>query len=67
MARQIHRLTSDFVAAVAQPGRYPDGGGLYLQVGPTGSKSWLLRYMSAGKSREMGLGPLSTVTLAEAR
>lgn len=66
-ARQIHRRTSESVAALTKLGRYADGAGLYLQVGPTGTKSWLLRYMRAGKAREMGLGPLTTVTLAEAR
>lgn len=67
MARQIHRLTPDSIAALNKPGRYADGAGLYLQVGPTGTKSWLLRFMRAGKAREMGLGPLATVTLTEAR
>jgi integrase len=49
------------------PGRYGDGAGLYLQVGPTGTKSWLLRYMLNGRSREMGLGPVPLISLAEAR
>jgi len=67
MAREIHRLTSDVVASIAKPGRYSDGAGLYLQVGPTGSKSWLLRYMRAGRAREMGLGALHTIDLSTAR
>ena len=33
-----------------------DGQGLNLQLMPSGSKSWVLRYMLAGKSRMMGLG-----------
>jgi integrase len=48
-----------------------DGGGLYLQVteGSDGTprKSWLFRYTVAGRERQMGLGPLSDVPLAEAR
>jgi integrase len=49
------------------PGRYGDGDGLWLQVqGPT-QKSWLLRYSFGGKAREMGLGPVAHVGLAEAR
>jgi integrase len=48
-------------------GRYSDGGGLWLQVGPAGNKSWLFRYMVNGRARAMGLGPLITVNLAEAR
>lgn len=43
------------------------GGGLYLQVTPAGVRSWLFRYMRAGKARAMGLGPLHTITLAKAR
>ncbi|WP_243856657.1 site-specific integrase [Paraburkholderia sp. BL6665CI2N2] len=48
-------------------GLYADGGGLYLQITSTGAKSWLFRYMRAGKARGMGLGPLHTIGLAEAR
>jgi integrase len=50
---------------------HADGGGLYLQVteGADGTprKSWLFRYTLAGRERQMGLGPLSDVPLAEAR
>jgi integrase len=50
-----------------KPGRYLDGHGLMLQVrGPTNA-SWLLRYQRDGRVRTLGLGPLHTVTLAEAR
>jgi len=48
-------------------GRYPDGGGLYLQIMPSGAKSWIFRYRVAGRERQMGLGPLAFVSLAEAR
>ncbi len=46
---------------------YADGGGLYLQVTGTGAKSWIYRYMLRGREREMGLGSLSAVCLADAR
>ena len=46
---------------------YADGGGLYLQVGATGTKSWVFRFAARGKTRDMGLGPLKTIGLAEAR
>jgi integrase len=52
---------------VTQPGLYADGGGLYLRVGRGGAKSWCLRYMLEGKAREMGLGGLLKVSLADAR
>ena len=48
-------LTALSVRRIAEPGLYPDGGGLYLQVtaGKRGvTKSWLYRFaltaMSAG-------------------
>ena len=49
------------------PGVYADGNGLYLHVRATGAKSWLFRYSSNGKRREMGLGALRDTPLAEAR
>jgi integrase len=53
--------------SVTKRGRYCDGGGLWLQVGPTGTKSWLLRYMLNGRARQMGLGAFPTFSLKEAR
>src|SRR5437762_13922272 len=58
----LNRLTKLQVAH-AKPGRYCDGGGLWLQVRKTGSKSWLYRY----RTHWMGLGSAETVSLAEAR
>lgn len=46
---------------------YADGGGLYLQITSSTARSWLFRYTLSGRSREMGLGPLSAVTLLDAR
>jgi len=67
MARQQHRLTALQVTKLNKPGLYGDGGGLTLQITPAGAKSWLHRYMVAGKSYAMGLGPTHTVSLADAR
>lgn len=67
MAREINRLTPRAVAAAKVRGLYPDGGNLYLQVGATGGKSWLFRYMLNGKALNMGMGSITTITLAEAR
>jgi integrase len=47
--------------------QYGDGKGLWLQVSAFGTRSWLLRYMVAGRARVMGLGPYPEVTLKEAR
>ncbi|MCJ2138403.1 tyrosine-type recombinase/integrase [Methylobacterium sp. J-026] len=46
---------------------YADGGGLYLQVTHAQARSWIFRFMLDGRARSMGLGPLHTITLAEAR
>jgi integrase len=61
------QLTALQVARLSKPGRYGDGFGLWLQVGPTGAKSWLLRFQRGGKARQMGLGPVHAISLAEAR
>jgi integrase len=58
------------VATAKEPGRYADGGGLYLQVSRVverTTKSWVFRYMIDGRARHMGIGPISDFTLAEAR
>jgi integrase len=67
MARGIGKLSPAKVRTVAKPGIYGDGAGLWLHVGPTGGKSWLFRFMLDGRAREMGLGALHTIGLAEAR
>lgn len=60
-------MTATRVAKTKGPGRYADGNGLWLQVKPSGSRSWLFRYTRNGKARHMGLGPLRDVSLAHAR
>ncbi|MDW3687599.1 tyrosine-type recombinase/integrase [Cupriavidus sp. CV2] len=67
MPRAINKLSQMKVMKTTKPGLYADGGGLYLQITAAGVKSWLFRYMRAGKARGMGLGPVHTVGLAEAR
>lgn len=63
---QIHKLTARKVET-AGPGSYPDGGNLYLRVRSTGSRAWVFRYVTNGKAREIGMGSLDVLTLAEAR
>ena len=57
------------VLQLAAPGLHFVGGvnGLALQISPTGSRSWILRYADGGKRREMGLGSFPGVGLAGAR
>jgi integrase len=50
-----------------RPGKYPDGGGLYLIVKGATSKNWIYRYCKAGKERWLGLGSLKDVSLKDAR
>jgi integrase len=67
MARTIGRLTALKVDRSKQPGMYADGGGLYLRVTHSGTKNWVFRFMLNGRPRWMGVGPLHTIGLAEAR
>jgi integrase len=67
MAREINKLSARSVATISKPGRHSDGGGLYLQVSPAGAKSWLFMFRRDGKLKEMGLGGVTAVSLAEAR
>jgi Phage integrase central domain/Arm DNA-binding domain len=76
MARIVGRLKSRQVTNAKPPrGKdaelIPDGGNLYLQLtrGKGGhiARGWTFKYELHGKRREMGLGPLHTRSLAEAR
>lgn len=67
MAATINRLSAKEVKDTKTPGRIPDGGGLNLQVGLTGSKSWLFIFRWEGKRPELGLGAYPLVSLADAR
>jgi integrase len=78
MARTTFNRLSDRRVRTAKPGMHPDGGGLYLRVtegkedeGGTRilNRYWLFRYAhrGSGKDRQLGLGPLGTVTLIAAR
>ncbi len=69
------RITALFVKHMKRPGKYADGGNLYLQVRPSTriietdsiTKSWIFRYSRFGKDTWLGLGPYPDVTLADAR
>lgn len=52
---------------MAEPGLHADGDGLYLSVSKTGAKSWRFIFQWHGRRKEMGLGKLSAVSLADAR
>ena len=65
--RQLHRVSALLVAKEVVPRYYADGGGRYMQIAESDSRSWVFRFKLGGRVREMGLGPLSRVSLGEAR
>ncbi|MXP41234.1 tyrosine-type recombinase/integrase [Altererythrobacter soli] len=54
-------------AALANPGTYQDGDGLFLKVDKRGGASWTLRLQRDSKRQDIGLGSAKLLTLAEAR
>jgi integrase len=61
------KLTTLSVRQARRSGLHGDGDGLFLQIAKGGTKSWVFRYKVDGRLRVMGLGPLHTIGLAEAR
>ena len=64
---RLEKLTERAIRQKTKRGYYNDGGGLYLRVAVGGSKSWVFRFKADGRLREMGLGPVATLGLKEAR
>ena len=67
MARALKKLNARQVATLNREGRHSDGGGLYLVIGPGASRRWAFIFRWRGKLKEMGLGSLASVSLADAR
>lgn len=69
--KQVKPLTPGKIQRTTKPGRYCDGGGLYLWIKPDGRKTWTFRWRDrvTGIPREAGLGSLTNerVTLKQAR
>jgi integrase len=69
--QEMKRLSGEDIREETKPGRYADGGGLFLEIRRTKagtlSRSWTLRFQLNDKRRDMGLGSFPTVTLTEAR
>jgi integrase len=55
------------IKKLKEPGRYADGGGLYLQISRWNTCSWIFRFERGGRERQMGLGPIDLVSLKDAR
>ena len=64
--RGERRLRARDVATLG-PGWHEDGGGLRLQVHPSGARHWVVRVTRAGKRHTLGLGSYPVVTLEKAR
>jgi hypothetical protein len=62
----INKLSAVKVATAA-PGKYSDGGGLWLHKREDGGAQWVLRVTVFGRRREMGLERLEDVSLKSAR
>ena len=61
------KLTAAIAKGLTEPGRYGDGGTLFLNIAPGGSKSWVQRVTIEGHRRDIGLGGFPVVSLAKAR
>lgn len=70
MARSIIPLTDKKIqSAKPKEKKYKlsDGGGLFLEIRPNGSKLWRLGYRINGKLKEYAVGTLKNYSLKEAR
>jgi integrase len=73
MGGKLNRLTVRQVQTLAEPGRYADGGGLYLKIRPGGSRQWVFLFARIERGKriqtEIGLGGAGAggLTLMEAR
>jgi len=67
--RTLNQLTARQVETLSDPGRYADGGGLYLVITKQGGRKWVFIYSRGKKRKEMGLGGAAkgAVSLAKAR
>src|SRR5690349_16693169 len=66
MAKTTQKLNNSTIEAITEPGLYPDGDGLFLQVKGKG-RSRIFTYTFQGHTHEMGLGSLKAFSLTEAR
>ena len=60
-------LKANSVRELTKSGRYGDGQGLYLNIAPRGTKSWVMRATRSGKRGAWGLGSYPAVSLQAAR
>ncbi len=61
------KLTDKAIRAIKKPGRYGDGGGLYLLADNPTAKRWIWRGVIQSNRTDLGLGSYGRVSLSEAR
>ncbi|AMM23831.1 tyrosine-type recombinase/integrase [Variovorax sp. PAMC 28711] len=61
------KLTDAKLRNLTLPGKHADGGGLYLEVLPTGGRYWRLKYRFGGKEKRLAFGVYPAVGLKDAR
>lgn len=61
------KLTDAKLRQLTEPGKYADGGGLFLHATAAGGRYWRLKYRYAGKEKLLAFGVYPEVTLKEAR
>lgn len=68
MPKVAKELSALEVSRIATPGLWAVGkvSGLHLQVGKSGSRSWILRVIVGDRRRDIGLGAYPAITLADA-
>jgi integrase len=67
MERKLNRLNALGIKRATKKGLHADGGGLYLRIAEGGTKGWIFRYVRNGRARDMGLGSINALSLAQAR
>ncbi len=65
--RHPHQRLTAVAVRRKKPGKYADGNALYLVVDDSGARRWILRTVVKGRRRDIGLGSVALVGLAEAR
>lgn len=61
------KLNATKVKSLKEPGKYPDGDGLYFWIRKNLRRSWLLRVQFEGRRQDLSLGSADDMSLADAR
>lgn len=61
------KLTDAQIRNLSTPGKYFDGGGLYIELAKAGGRYWRLKYRHGGKEKRLSFGVYPGVSLKDAR